>query len=120
VQRAGRYVRIDDVRFLPRPVQAPRIPLWFASRGDALRPARRAARYDGLFAIEVDHDQLRRMLDAVVEVRGTLDGFDVAVWGPPFDDIAGAEGVTWAMTSLAPDEPFADALAIAAAGPVGA
>jgi alkanesulfonate monooxygenase SsuD/methylene tetrahydromethanopterin reductase-like flavin-dependent oxidoreductase (luciferase family) len=120
VRRAGRHVQIDDVRFLPRPVQAPRIPLWFAARGDARRPVRRAARYDGLFAIEVDHDQLRRMLDAVVEVRGSLDGFDVAVWGPPFDDVVDAEGVTWSMTSLAPDEPFADALAIAAAGPGGA
>jgi alkanesulfonate monooxygenase SsuD/methylene tetrahydromethanopterin reductase-like flavin-dependent oxidoreductase (luciferase family) len=119
VQRAGRHVHIDDVRFLPRPVQSPRIPLWFAARGDALRPVRRAARYDGLFAIEVDHDQLHRMLDAVVDVRGSLDGFDVAVWGTPFAHVADVEGVTWSMTSLAPDEPFGTALAIATAGPGG-
>jgi alkanesulfonate monooxygenase SsuD/methylene tetrahydromethanopterin reductase-like flavin-dependent oxidoreductase (luciferase family) len=117
VQRDGRYVRIDDVAFLPRPVQRPRIPLWFAARGDALRPVRRAARYDGVFAIEVDAGQLRRMLDAVVDVRGSLEGFDVAVWDSRDEPSPSAEGVAWLMRSLAPNVPAAEALAVAAAGP---
>jgi alkanesulfonate monooxygenase SsuD/methylene tetrahydromethanopterin reductase-like flavin-dependent oxidoreductase (luciferase family) len=119
VQRAGRYITVDDVTFLPTPLQQPRIPLWFAARGDAAAPVRRAARYDGLFAIEVDVDQLGRMLDVAQEIRGDLDGFDVAVLAPPVSDAAVADvpGVTWLMHSTEPGEPFADVLAWANEGP---
>lgn len=80
VTLVGQHVHVDGVRFLPRPVQQPRIPTWFAARGDSVRPARRAGRHgDGMFPIEVDRSQLGRMLDAVAAERGSLDGFDVAV-----------------------------------------
>jgi alkanesulfonate monooxygenase SsuD/methylene tetrahydromethanopterin reductase-like flavin-dependent oxidoreductase (luciferase family) len=119
VVRQGRHVVIDDVRFLPRPVQEPRIPLWFAARGDALRPVRRAAAYDGLFAIEVDRPRLERMLDEVRRVRGDLDGFDVAIWGPPDGDpeLLSVPGVTWTMCCPGPKATAAEALAFVAAGP---
>ena len=55
------HYQIDDVALLPRPLQRPRIPMWFAARGNAARPVRRAARYDGVFAIEIDRDGLRRV-----------------------------------------------------------
>lgn len=119
VEHRGDHVVVDGVTFSPTPVQRPRPPLWCAARGRALRPVRRAARFDGLFLIEVGVDDLRRAIDEVVAVRGDLDGFDVAVMVGPFADPAllDVEGVTWAMTSLAPDEPFAEALGIATAGP---
>lgn len=94
----GDHVHVDGVRFLPPPVQQPRIPTWFAARGDAIRPARRAGRHgDGLFPIEVDRGQLGRMLDAVAAERGTLDGFDVAV--RDIDDPAALAdlGATWVL-----------------------
>src|SRR5205823_642273 len=39
--------------FQPLPVQRPRIPVWVASRWPRRRPLRRAARWDGLFPIEL-------------------------------------------------------------------
>jgi alkanesulfonate monooxygenase SsuD/methylene tetrahydromethanopterin reductase-like flavin-dependent oxidoreductase (luciferase family) len=116
VRHRGRHYVADRVRFLPVPVQRPRIPLWFAARGDARRPVRRAARYEGLFPVDVSPDQLGRMLDIVIAERSrggttppdktrggttppdktrggttppdkrSLEGFDVAVSIPPGGD----------------------------------
>lgn len=43
----GDHVVIDDVTFLPTPVQRPRIPIWVGGVWPARRPMRRAARWDG-------------------------------------------------------------------------
>ncbi|WUI01361.1 LLM class flavin-dependent oxidoreductase [Spirillospora sp. NBC_00431] len=43
----GVHTVLDDVRFLPRPVQSPRIPVWVAGRWPTRAPFRRAARWDG-------------------------------------------------------------------------
>ncbi len=120
VEHRGEHLTVDGVTFSPRPLQQPRIPLWFAARGQALRPVRRAARYDGLFLIEAQVADLERALDEVRSVRGgTLDGFDVAVSVSPIDEPALLEvpGVTWAMHSYAPVETLSDVLADARAGP---
>lgn len=120
VEHRGEHLTVDGVTFSPRPVQQPRIPLWFAARGAALRPVRRAARYDGLFLIEASVAELERALAEVRSVRGGgLDGFDVAVPVSPVDDAAllDVPGVTWAMHSFAPVEPLAEVLEYVVAGP---
>lgn len=103
----GEHFVADHVTALPRPVQQPRIPLWFAARGGALKPVRRAARYDGLFPIEVDEAQLASMLDTVRAERGSLDGFDVMC--RPTDELPYARlaqlGATWAIAGLPPGDP---------------
>jgi alkanesulfonate monooxygenase SsuD/methylene tetrahydromethanopterin reductase-like flavin-dependent oxidoreductase (luciferase family) len=43
----GQHVVIDDVTFLPTPVQRPRVPIWVGGWWPARRPMRRAARWDG-------------------------------------------------------------------------
>jgi alkanesulfonate monooxygenase SsuD/methylene tetrahydromethanopterin reductase-like flavin-dependent oxidoreductase (luciferase family) len=97
----GEHFEMDDVLFGPQPVQQPRPPFWFAIRGTARRPARRAARYDGLVPIEMDLDAIRSLLDIVTEQRGSLDGFDVVVSdtkgiGPDAtEDQMLAAGATW-------------------------
>jgi alkanesulfonate monooxygenase SsuD/methylene tetrahydromethanopterin reductase-like flavin-dependent oxidoreductase (luciferase family) len=100
----GEHFVADGVVALPRPVQQPRIPLWFAARGEARRPVRRAARYDGLYPIEVDSESLSEMLDVVRAERGNLEGFDVMI-NPsekiPYGTLAD-QGVTWAVTGPAP------------------
>jgi alkanesulfonate monooxygenase SsuD/methylene tetrahydromethanopterin reductase-like flavin-dependent oxidoreductase (luciferase family) len=113
------HYRIDDVALLPRPVQRPRIPMWFAARGSATRPVRRAARYDGVFAIEIDREGLRRMIRVVAEERGRLDGFEVAVQASPGEDLAAweADGATWAMWSFPPGETASGVRARIEAGP---
>jgi alkanesulfonate monooxygenase SsuD/methylene tetrahydromethanopterin reductase-like flavin-dependent oxidoreductase (luciferase family) len=119
VVHRGEHLTVDGVTFSPRPVQQPRIPLWFAARGSALRPVRRAARYDGLFLIESTVEDVGRALAEVRAVRGDLDGFSTAVRVSPVDDPAllDVPGVSWAMHSMAPVETLADLLEIATAGP---
>jgi alkanesulfonate monooxygenase SsuD/methylene tetrahydromethanopterin reductase-like flavin-dependent oxidoreductase (luciferase family) len=113
------HYRIDDVALLPRPLQRPRIPMWFAARGSAVRPVRRAARYDGIFAIEIDRDGLQRVIRLVVEARGHLDGFDVAVPVVPGLDLPAWEGdgATWAMWSFPPGAQASSVRARIEAGP---
>jgi alkanesulfonate monooxygenase SsuD/methylene tetrahydromethanopterin reductase-like flavin-dependent oxidoreductase (luciferase family) len=43
----GDYVVVNDVTFLPTPVQRPRVPVWVGARWPARPPMRRAARWDG-------------------------------------------------------------------------
>lgn len=116
--RGDRFVA-DGVSFRPRPCQQPRIPLWFAAEPGSRRPVRRAARYDGLFPIHVDRDELARMVDVVVAERGGLDGFDIAVLAIPGVDLDALEalGATWAMWSFLPGEPLAEVRAGVEGGP---
>jgi len=103
VTHHGRHFLADAVTMRPTPLQKPRIPLWFAARGTARRPVRRAARFDGMFPIEVDLDGLRSMVEVIVDQRGSLEGFDVAVHARMVDDhrdqrqveLLESIGVTW-------------------------
>lgn len=111
----GRYFTADGVRFLPGPVRGTRMPLWFAARGDARRPLRRAARLgDGVHAIEMDTDQMRRALDLVVSERGSLTGFEVATnvepgeSGEHWKDL----GVTWIIHEFAETATAAEVHAV--------
>ena len=103
----GEHFTADHVTALPRPVQRPRIPLWFAARAGARKPVRRAARYDGLFPIEVDATELGAMLDVVRTERGSLDGFDVMARPSDADEYRMFEemGATWAITGPLPGAP---------------
>jgi alkanesulfonate monooxygenase SsuD/methylene tetrahydromethanopterin reductase-like flavin-dependent oxidoreductase (luciferase family) len=118
VAHRGEHFTVDDVTFLPTPAQAP-LPIWCAARGTALRPVRRAARFQGLFPIEVGVAELTAMLDEVRRVRGSLDGFDVAALVSPDDDPAllDVPGVTWALHGYSSDTPAATILAAASAPP---
>jgi hypothetical protein len=52
----GRHYKIQRTRFLPAPVQQPRIPIWAAAIWDREGPLRRAARFDGCFPLKMDPD----------------------------------------------------------------
>ncbi|HSH11258.1 MAG TPA: LLM class flavin-dependent oxidoreductase [Ilumatobacter sp.] len=113
----GEHFVADAVTVLPRPVQRPRIPIWFAARGDARRPVRRAARFDGLVPIEVDERGLSEMLAVLVEERGTLDGFDIAVRprGRGEYEAFRELGATWAFVETKAGDP--DVMQVVSAGP---
>jgi len=117
VHHEGRFYRADGVRFLPRPVQSPRIPIWVAGRGN-LRPLRRAARYDGICP-ETTPDGLDRMLDVITCERGSLDGFDVAIQGKPGCDPAPWEehGATWWLMDFPEVTSAASVRAVIRRGP---
>ncbi|HEX8205946.1 MAG TPA: LLM class flavin-dependent oxidoreductase [Solirubrobacteraceae bacterium] len=84
--------------FSPPPVQQPRIPVWIAARYPNRRPVRRAARWDGLFPIDLDSpDQLAEL---VAEVPAPP--FDVVVTNPVGTDPGpwAEAGATWCLTGF--------------------
>ena len=119
VHHDGPQYVADDVRMRPVPIQQPRIPLWFAARGSALAPVCRAARYDGLFPIEMDLATFQRAVDTVRAERGHLDGFEIAVRVEADIDVPAfvAAGATWAIHPLPPTTTVKTAMALAGQPP---
>jgi alkanesulfonate monooxygenase SsuD/methylene tetrahydromethanopterin reductase-like flavin-dependent oxidoreductase (luciferase family) len=107
VQHRGERYVVDGVRFLPRPVQRPGVPVWAAGFPGNLRPLRRAARYDGFFPVNLEHpDQVAEVVARIAALRGdTTTPYDVAVALPPGADVApyAAAGATWWLTELDPE-----------------
>ena len=117
----GEHFVARDVTIVPPAGRLPTIPMWFAARGGARKPVRRAARYEGLFPVDVDADSLTAMLELAKAERGSLDGFDVAVRpgdgaGLGYDALAEL-GVTWALTPVNPGATGAEIRAIADSSP---
>jgi hypothetical protein len=70
----------------PPPAQRPRVPVWVATTWpQGGRPLRRAARWDGVVPMRIDHgwepSDTAGVVAAVARLRGSLDGFDVVVPG---------------------------------------
>jgi alkanesulfonate monooxygenase SsuD/methylene tetrahydromethanopterin reductase-like flavin-dependent oxidoreductase (luciferase family) len=118
----GDHVVVEDVAFLPTPVQRPRVPIWVGGVWPAKPPMRRAARWDGAAPIlpwgddenrpQPDAATVREIIAFLRSCRAEaqlglgLDGepFDVLLSGTtPADpaaaaDVVGplaAEGATW-------------------------
>ena len=107
--------------FEPVPLQEPRIPVWVASRWPNRRPLRRAARWDGLFPIELpEPDALGELAAELVELREDPQrAFDLVVEVDPGDDPDpwAAAGATWVLTSFDQSPLERDVLAAIEAGP---
>jgi alkanesulfonate monooxygenase SsuD/methylene tetrahydromethanopterin reductase-like flavin-dependent oxidoreductase (luciferase family) len=107
--------------FAPAPVQRPRIPVWVAARWPNRRPVRRAARWDGLFPIELPGPDALAELAAEVAggpgepvaaegatgaegatEAGPARQFDMVVDIPPEDEPGpwAAAGATWVLTGF--------------------
>ena len=99
--------------FAPGPVE--RIPVWVAARYPNRRPVRRAARWDGLFPIDLETPE--QLAELAAEVPG-----------PPFDlvvtNAAGTDprpwadaGATWCLTGFGAQPKQAEVEAAIDAGP---
>jgi alkanesulfonate monooxygenase SsuD/methylene tetrahydromethanopterin reductase-like flavin-dependent oxidoreductase (luciferase family) len=103
VQHRGEHYTVDGMRFLPRPVQRPGVPVWVAGYYGKRRPVRRAARYQGFFPLGVDHpEQLAEIVADLAALRreagsDPTESYDVVVALPPGDDPAPyvPAGATW-------------------------
>jgi alkanesulfonate monooxygenase SsuD/methylene tetrahydromethanopterin reductase-like flavin-dependent oxidoreductase (luciferase family) len=103
VRHRGEHYVVDSMRFLPRPIQRPGVPVWVAGYHGKPRPLRRAARYQGFVPINLDHpDQLAEVVADLTRLRGQAGEdpsapFDVAVDLPPGTDPApyAEVGATW-------------------------
>jgi alkanesulfonate monooxygenase SsuD/methylene tetrahydromethanopterin reductase-like flavin-dependent oxidoreductase (luciferase family) len=121
VSHDGEHYRVDDLRFEPTPVQQPHPPIWVAARYGNRAPLRRAAVWQGVFPIDlVGPDQLAEVAAQVSELRGGLDGYDVAATGGPDVDPApwAAAGATWWLVGITIEQTTRDfTRGVIAAGP---
>lgn len=111
VHHHGRHYLVDGATFLPTPVQSP-LPVWVATRWPNRAPLRRAARYQGVFAINVatptDAGQLRRRADMPRSEGGATGSFDIVLAPEPgWPAQAWAQaGVTWLLTPFSQFEAW--------------
>jgi alkanesulfonate monooxygenase SsuD/methylene tetrahydromethanopterin reductase-like flavin-dependent oxidoreductase (luciferase family) len=112
---SGKHYQLDEVTFLPKPVQAPRIPIWVACMWPNKRPLRRAARWDGVVPLSIGYPKnltphdVKKIIAHVSSHRATLKSFDVCVSGTtPSNPEEGAKivqpyveaGATWWSESI--------------------
>jgi alkanesulfonate monooxygenase SsuD/methylene tetrahydromethanopterin reductase-like flavin-dependent oxidoreductase (luciferase family) len=106
VHHHGDYYTMDDIQFLPRPVQRPRVPIWVAGFPGNVKPMRRAARYDGFFPANLQHpDQVVEVVATLTELRGDVTApFDIVVGLPVnVDPMAYVDaGATWWLPEFDP------------------
>src|SRR5918995_875391 len=123
VNHRGKHYLINDVQFLPRPVQRPRIPVWAAAFPGNLKPLRRAARYDGFFPVNLEGvDEFAQAVATVRELRGDNRApYDIAVELRPGSDVApyAEAGATWWMTELEPGISLDEVRGVIRQGPAG-
>lgn len=130
VRHAGELHHVENVRFLPRPVQRPRVPIWSAASLPARAGIRRAGRWDGVAPVFSDGEDFRPVTpDELAAIVGEIgrrreggDRFDVVVWvvAPDAERRAAYEqaGATWLIDGPAPGADWLDdAIAIATEGP---
>jgi alkanesulfonate monooxygenase SsuD/methylene tetrahydromethanopterin reductase-like flavin-dependent oxidoreductase (luciferase family) len=119
-QGLDRLVAFWDGEFLPRPVQRPRIPIWVAARWPNRRPLLRAARWDGLFPIELPGPaELTELAEETGRLRADDGPFDLVVEIPPGADAQpwAQAGATWVLTAFGAQPREAAVRAAIEAGP---
>lgn len=81
----GKHYQIKDARFLPTPVQQPRIPIWVAGTWPRKKPFRRAASWDGVCPIGPERDltpeDYKQLVAYIQEHRAESAPFDVMASG---------------------------------------
>jgi len=116
------HYTVDDLMTGPRPAQDPRPPIWVAVRQGNQAPLRRAARYEGVFPVDLaGPDELAEIVAAVAELRAADAGpFDVAAMADADHDTStwDAAGATWLLTKFSHLDATKDSVrAVIAAGP---
>lgn len=130
VSYAGTHYQMQDLRFLPTPVQQPRIPVWTVGAWPYARSLGRAARWDGVIAADMstgDHAEGPMSASAVANIRdwmrehrspdtpfeivveGETSGTDQAANRALLEPLAGA-GATWWIESRWDDHETPESL----------
>jgi alkanesulfonate monooxygenase SsuD/methylene tetrahydromethanopterin reductase-like flavin-dependent oxidoreductase (luciferase family) len=121
VNHRGKHYLVDDVQFLPRPVQRPGVPVWAAAFSGSVKPLRRAARCDGFFPVGLESvDQFADAVAAVRKLRGDNSApYEIAVELPPGSDVApyAEAGASWWMTGIEPGASLDEVRGVMRDGP---
>jgi alkanesulfonate monooxygenase SsuD/methylene tetrahydromethanopterin reductase-like flavin-dependent oxidoreductase (luciferase family) len=116
----GEQYNVEEMTFLPPPMQQPRIPVWVVGAWPKPRSMARAARWDGLlpykpgdgsvYGAELTPDDIREMRTFIDEHRQATTPYDIVMEGStPGDDPAKAAaiigpfveaGMTWWLESM--------------------
>jgi alkanesulfonate monooxygenase SsuD/methylene tetrahydromethanopterin reductase-like flavin-dependent oxidoreductase (luciferase family) len=117
----GRHYRIEEMTFLPRPVQQPRIPIWVVGAWRAPRSLDRTLRYDGIlpqarndegtFGRALTTEEIAELAAYVREHRDASAGpFDIVSGGRTLGDDPDADlalvrehaeaGATWWIEAI--------------------
>jgi alkanesulfonate monooxygenase SsuD/methylene tetrahydromethanopterin reductase-like flavin-dependent oxidoreductase (luciferase family) len=132
VDQRERPQRLDDgltqlsefwaSEFEPRPVQAPRIPVWVAARWPHQRPLERAARWDGVFPICLPGPKaLAEIAADIATKRDQSQGpFDLIIDLDPSVDPGPWQqaGATWVLTDFGPQPRAAHVREVIEEGPL--
>lgn len=123
-QYSGRHFRVEEVTFLPRPMQTPRIPIWVGGGYPLPGPMRRAARWDGAClskhpstesSPDMTPDDIRTLVAFIKSQRVTdISAFDVVVGGRERQDdweqerdhirVVAEAGATWWIEWVPPSD----------------
>ena len=110
IEYYGKHYEVQSEKIGPASLQKPRIPVWIAGTYGFKAPFRRATRWDGVFPLRMNIDellqpsesirnwssmwlnpsQLSEIKEIVLRIRGSLDGFDVVNSGSTLRDSAKA------------------------------
>ena len=116
VHHRSEHYTVDGMRFLPRPVQRPGVPVWVAGFYGKPRPLRRAARHQGFFPVNLEHpDQLAEIVADLGALRNEAgrdptEPYDVIAALPPGSDPTpyAAAGATWWLVDFPGDAVSVD------------
>ncbi len=115
----GQHYHLQEMTFVPPPVQSPRIPIWVVGAWPSKKSMQRVLRYDGLIPTKVSPDgtiptitpaDIQAMNAYIREHRTQTTPFDITHEGEtPGDDRAKARsiiapyaeaGITWWLESM--------------------
>lgn len=134
---SGEHYHVQEITFLPPPVQTPRIPIWIAGLWPRTGPMARAARFDGVNAFTKREDgtfgdltpaaiqQLKRFMD---EHHTASTPFDIVTGARVFEAVAddqaqallqayAAAGTTWCLENIWPQRAVDEVRAAIQNGP---
>jgi alkanesulfonate monooxygenase SsuD/methylene tetrahydromethanopterin reductase-like flavin-dependent oxidoreductase (luciferase family) len=114
----GQHYQLSPVRFLPTPVQRPRIPIWIAGIWPHKKPFRRAAQFDGVYPQRSGHtltpEDLREVLAFIQTQRTLTTPFEALAYGRTSRSDKAADvahvaayaeaGATWWLEHFAPEQ----------------
>jgi alkanesulfonate monooxygenase SsuD/methylene tetrahydromethanopterin reductase-like flavin-dependent oxidoreductase (luciferase family) len=104
VEHTGPHYHISRTAFRPAAVQQP-LPIWVAARWPNRAPVRRSARFQGVFAIQLERPEgILALRELLVEFGQSSDKFEVVVAQPPGTDPGPWQeaGATWLLDWFSP------------------
>ncbi|MBI5960445.1 MAG: LLM class flavin-dependent oxidoreductase [Chloroflexi bacterium] len=115
-QFQGTHYQLQPVKFLPTPLQSPRIPIWVGGNWPNQPPMRRAARWDGYYPLKweggMQLDDWREAVRMIQQQRTADTPFDFVhggrvsdqAWSHAESEVMpyAAAGVTWWIEDVSP------------------